>query len=82
MFRPFGVHLEGSSHKRKVVTSVHKCLQGILVGGLCHSSEDVADCEANLPGFWAAVATQLWPGYWNPEVSKSRTPPEKKLLPG
>ena len=47
MFRPFGVHLEGMSQKRKVVTSVHKCLQGILVGGLCPSSEDVADCEAN-----------------------------------
>merc|ERR1719481_1841727 len=30
--------------------------QGILVGGLCPTAEDVAGCEANLPGFWAASA--------------------------
>merc|ERR1740123_2037283 len=33
--------------------------QGILVGGLCPTAEDVA-------GFWAAIAELLWPGYWDP----------------
>merc|ERR1711971_1354415 len=40
--------------------------QGILVGGLCPTAEDVAGCEANLPGFWAAIAELLWPGDWDP----------------
>merc|ERR550525_1466022 len=42
--------------------------QGILVGGLCPGAEDVAECEANLPGFWAAIAVELWPGYWDPNA--------------
>ena len=44
--------------------------QAILVGGLCPTAEDVAGCEANLPGFWAAIAAVLWPGYWDPSVSQ------------
>merc|ERR1711872_1135179 len=40
----------------------------ILVGGICPSIEDPTDCEANLPGFWAGIATLLWPEYWNPEA--------------
>merc|ERR1712172_183051 len=40
--------------------------QGILVGGLCPTAEDVAGCEASLPGFWAAIAELLRPGYWDP----------------
>merc|ERR1711936_1089249 len=42
--------------------------QAILVGGLCPTAEDVAGCEANLPGFWAAIAAVLWPGYWDPSA--------------
>merc|ERR550525_1603615 len=42
--------------------------QGILVGGLCPTAEDVAGCEANLPGFWAGIAAILWPGYWDPSA--------------
>merc|ERR1712203_480846 len=42
--------------------------QGILVGSLCPATEDVAECEANLPGFWAAIAAILWPGYWDPNA--------------
>merc|ERR550532_3840418 len=42
--------------------------QGILVGGLCPTSEDPALCEANLPGFWANIAAILWPGYWDPSA--------------
>merc|ERR1712033_15615 len=42
--------------------------QGILVGGLCPTSEDPALCEANLPGFWAGIAAILWPGYWDPSA--------------
>merc|ERR1711970_872387 len=42
--------------------------QGILVGGLCPGAEDVAGCEANLPGFWAGIAAILWPGYWDPKA--------------
>ena len=45
-------------------------LQAILVGGLCPSQEDVAKCEADLPGFWNMIAALLWPGYWDPTVSK------------
>merc|ERR1712055_480163 len=42
--------------------------QAILVGGLCPTAEDVAGCEANLPGFWAQIAAILWPGYWDPSA--------------
>merc|ERR1719305_1557341 len=42
--------------------------QGILVGGLCPTSEDPALCEASLPGFWANIAAILWPGYWDPSA--------------
>merc|ERR1711863_165930 len=42
--------------------------QAILVGGLCPTAEDVAGCEANLPGFWAAIAAILWPAYWDPSA--------------
>merc|ERR1719331_1256010 len=38
----------------------------ILVGGLCPSQEDVAQCEASLPEFWNMIAALLWPGYWDP----------------
>ena len=27
--------------------------------------------KANLPGFWAGIATLLWPEYWNPEVGRN-----------
>merc|ERR1712183_201683 len=40
--------------------------RAILVGGLCPSAEDVAQCEANLPQFWNMIAALLWPGYWDP----------------
>ena len=43
--------------------------QAILVGGLCPGTDDPAECEANLPGFWAQIAALLWPGYWDPNVS-------------
>ena len=43
--------------------------QAILVGGLCPSQEDVAQCEASLPEFWNMIAALLWPGYWDPTVS-------------
>merc|ERR1719384_2010844 len=42
--------------------------QGILVGGLCPTAEDVAGCEANLRGFCAGIAAILWPGYWDPSA--------------
>merc|ERR1712241_1594200 len=38
----------------------------ILVGGLCPSTADPAQCEANLPQFWNMIAALLWPGYWDP----------------
>merc|ERR550532_2676528 len=38
----------------------------ILVGGLCPSTADPAQCEANLPQFWNMIAAILWPGYWDP----------------
>merc|ERR1711887_512378 len=53
--------------------------QGILVGGLCPTAEDVAGCEANLPGFWAGIAAILWPGYWDPSADCSAVPPVKHL---
>merc|ERR1719220_2533044 len=40
----------------------------VLVGGLCPTSEDPAACEAGLPGFWAAIAVILWPGYYDPSA--------------
>ena len=40
----------------------------VLVGGLCPTTEDPAECEANLPGFWAGIAAILWPGYYDPNV--------------
>ena len=43
--------------------------QAILVGGLCPTTEDPAQCEANLPEFWSMIAALLWPGYWDPTVS-------------
>ena len=43
--------------------------QAILVGGLCPSTADPAQCEANLPQFWNMIAALLWPGYWDPTVS-------------
>merc|ERR1711973_474092 len=43
--------------------------QAILVGGLCPGTDDPAECEANLPGFWAQIAALLWPGYWDPNVT-------------
>ena len=45
--------------------------QAILVGGLCPGTDDPAECEANLPGFWAQIAALLWPGYWDPNVSRT-----------
>merc|ERR1719208_633110 len=38
----------------------------VLVGGLCPTAEDVAECEAGLPAFWKAIALGLWPGYYDP----------------
>ena len=43
----------------------------VLVGGLCPTTEDPAACEAGLPGFWAAIAVILWPGYYDPSVSRA-----------
>merc|ERR1711915_94250 len=40
----------------------------VLVGGLCPTTEDPAACEAGLPGFWAAIAVILWPGYYDPNA--------------
>merc|ERR1711934_200310 len=40
----------------------------ILVGGLCPGAPDPADCEAGLPGLWAAIAAILWPGYYDPSA--------------
>jgi len=40
--------------------------QAILVGGLCPTSENPAECEAGLPDFWKAIALALWPGYYDP----------------
>merc|ERR1719460_1466333 len=40
----------------------------VLVGGLCPTTEDPAECEANLPGFWAGIAAILWPGYYDPNA--------------
>jgi len=42
--------------------------QAILVGALCPSAEDPAQCEASLPDFWKAIALRLWPAYYNPEA--------------
>merc|ERR1711953_193178 len=42
--------------------------QAILVGALCPSSEDPAQCEAELPDFWRAIALSLWPAYYTPEA--------------
>merc|ERR1719331_3254462 len=38
----------------------------IMVGGICPGAEDVAACEAGLPGLWNQMAALLWPGYWDP----------------
>ena len=40
-----------------------------MVGGICPGAEDVAACEAGLPGLWNQIAALLWPGYWDPTVS-------------
>jgi len=40
--------------------------QAILVGGLCPTSENPAECEAGLPDLWKAIALALWPGYYDP----------------
>merc|ERR1719347_1398917 len=40
--------------------------QATLVGGLCPTSEDPAECEAGLPDLWKAFALALWPGYYDP----------------
>merc|ERR1711974_82800 len=51
----------------RISTEESLAAQGaILVGGLCPSAEDVAQCEANLPQFWNMIAAILWPGYWVP----------------
>merc|ERR1712183_672762 len=51
----------------RISTEESLAAQGaILVGGLCPSAEDVAQCEANLPQFWNMIAAILWPGYWDP----------------
>merc|ERR1712004_353046 len=42
--------------------------QGILVSGLCPEAENVAECEEALPGFWAQIASLLWPEYWDPSA--------------
>merc|ERR1712083_890506 len=42
--------------------------QGILVGALCPSAEDPAQCESALPYFWKAIALRLWPAYYDPEA--------------
>merc|ERR1712061_321241 len=42
--------------------------QGILVGALCPSAEDPAQCESSLPDFWKAIALRLWPAYYDPEA--------------
>ena len=46
------------------------CDQEILVNGLCAGGPDEEECAAELPGFWAAIAAVLWPGYWDPKVSQ------------
>ena len=30
---------------------------------------DEEECKVELPGFWAAIAAVLWPGYWDPKVT-------------
>merc|ERR1711997_60369 len=51
----------------RISTEESLAAQGaILVGGLCPSQEDVAQCEASLPEFWNMIAALLWPGYWDP----------------
>merc|ERR1719266_3226057 len=40
----------------------------VLVGGLCPTTEDPAACEADLPGFWAAIAPLVWPNYYDPNA--------------
>merc|ERR1719229_2107492 len=40
--------------------------QATLVGGLCPTSENPAECEAGLPHLWKAIALALWPGYYDP----------------
>merc|ERR1719516_739148 len=40
--------------------------QATLVGALCPTSENPAECEAGLPDFWKAIALTLWPGYYDP----------------
>merc|ERR1711974_200819 len=51
----------------RISTEESLAAQGaILVGGLCPSAEDVAQCEASLPEFWNMIAALLWPGYWDP----------------
>merc|ERR1712088_222440 len=42
--------------------------QAILVGGLCPTSENPAECEAGLPDLWKAIALALWPGYYDPSA--------------
>merc|ERR1712061_486293 len=46
--------------------------QGILVGALCPSAEDPAQCESALPDFWKAIALRLWPAYYDPEVTSMK----------
>ena len=48
--------------------------QKILVNGLCTGGVDEEECKVELPGFWAAIAAVLWPGYWDPKVHKSMLP--------
>ena len=60
----------GHRSQGKAQCNLNPYFQAILVGGLCPTAEDVAGCEANLPGFWAAIAAVLWPGYWDPTVSR------------
>merc|ERR1712212_926969 len=42
--------------------------QEILVNGLCTGGVDEEECKVELPGFWAAIAAVLWPGYWDPKA--------------
>ena len=49
--------------------SIFPYFQAILVGELCPSQENPAECEAALPEFWNMIAALLWPGYWDPNVS-------------
>ena len=39
-----------------------------MVGGLCPTSENPAECQAGLPDLWEAIAMLLVPGYYDPSV--------------